>query len=144
MTSAPRSVLTSTETSTLASVPASMGRATQALVAVSQRCEAVQLLSLVQPQRPVPRHALPEALPAHESAAAGLHCAQVFIAPTQRVRPSVRLAQCASVVHSTHAFAMPALARRQCGRDAIEATQSVSKLHEVVHMPTVASDEVQN
>lgn len=139
------SLTTSTPTSATASVPASTGRATHALVATSHRCEAEQSPSLVQPQRPVPRHALPEALPAQAPAAAGLHCAQVFIAPTQRVRPSVRLAQCASVVHSTHALATPASPpRRQCGREAIELAQSVSKLQVVVHMPTVASDDVQN
>lgn len=144
-TSAGTSTVTSAGTSTDAS---GVDRVTQVLVAVAHICVAAQSTSRVQPQRPVPRQAVPDALIAQAVGAEGEHCAQVFMGPMQRVRPSVRLAHWASLTHSTQVFITPASpATRQRGRVGIDVAQSLSKLQVVVHVPTVApvaSDEVQN
>ena len=60
----------------------------------------------------------------------GEHSAQVSSGPMHRVRPSVRLAQCVSIVHSTQAEAGVIPGRAwQIGRVGMEPAQSSSASH---------------
>lgn len=93
--------------------------------------------SAVQPQRPM-RQAAPVALAMQLERSSSVHCAQVLLGPMQRVRPSVRLAQCESIVHSTQAFIPlpPPVWVRHTG---VAPMQSASRLQLVVQTP-VAPD----
>jgi len=86
--------------------------------------------------------AVPAMLPMQLRAMAGLHWAQLLL--TQRLRPSERLPQCMSVVHSTHwamalTLASLSLPPRQYGAGTL---QSLSRLQVAVHIPIMLLSEV--
>lgn len=108
--------------------PASgVARGSQRAVAGLHIREGEQSLSEVHPQSPLVRQAAPAASALHAELSVGLHSAQVFEGPIQRTRPSVRVAQCGSVTHSTQRSSLVgSIARRQWGRG---SAQSVSITH---------------